>query len=179
MIGPIIYRDTTLLKKVLEPYFANCHYLKDASVECQKSVSQTTVVAQGVFSIPESCYTESTGHFNAVEFNICYNQLAYYLFAECFEHKLLPVFSSLTREQYYQHHRHDFYIVNFSSTFRKPINPHKFEASIEIIKAKIKGNNIFIQTKCNFHDKNNGTAEGKVLLAILTSSSDFKDPNSP
>ena len=41
------------------------------------------ITGKGRFSIPESCYIDSTGHFNAVEFNICYNQLAYVLFAGC------------------------------------------------------------------------------------------------
>ena len=42
---------------------------------------QKLIVGKGRFSIPESCYIDDTGHFNAVEFNICYNQLAYVLFA--------------------------------------------------------------------------------------------------
>ena len=35
------------------------------------------ISAKGRFSIPDSCYIDDTGHFNAVEFNICFNQLAY------------------------------------------------------------------------------------------------------
>lgn len=167
MSEPVIYTDNALLGKVLEPYYLNCHYLKNASVECHGKTPLIEIVARGVFSIPESCYTESTGHFNAVEFNICYNQLAYYLLAECFEHELLPVFSSWSREKYYHHHLYDFYIVNFSSTFRKSIDPLEFEGSIEITKVKVKGKTIFIQTKCHFQDKNQGSAEGKALLAIV------------
>ncbi|MGW6540873.1 FcoT family thioesterase [Streptomyces sp. NPDC055051] len=39
------------------------------------------LTGSGMFTIPEPCYIDDTGHFNAVEFNICYNQLAYYTLA--------------------------------------------------------------------------------------------------
>jgi hypothetical protein len=40
-------------------------------------------------AIPESCYIDDTGHFNAVEFNICFNQLAYVLFGKCVDAGIL------------------------------------------------------------------------------------------
>ncbi|MEO1375818.1 MAG: FcoT family thioesterase, partial [Cyanobacteria bacterium J06635_10] len=43
------------------------------------------------FSIPESCYIDDTGHFNSVEFNICYNQLFYIIIAYLIKNQLLEV----------------------------------------------------------------------------------------
>ena len=48
----------------------------------------------GRFAIPESCYIDDTGHFNAVEFNICYNQLAYVMFGKCIELGMLQKLNS-------------------------------------------------------------------------------------
>ena len=73
--------DPQLLARVLTPYKPHCRYLRTAAV--RYAGAKPIAVASGTFSIPESCYIASTGHFNAVEFNICYNQLAYVLFAGC------------------------------------------------------------------------------------------------
>jgi len=75
--------------EILKPYRENATYLKAAEIvevndkTAIAGTDQKLIIGKGRFSIPESCYIDSTGHFNAVEFNICYNQLAYVLFAGC------------------------------------------------------------------------------------------------
>lgn len=67
-----------LLARVLEPYSCKgCRYLIDA----QYSATEDSVLAYGNFTIGESAYIRSTGHFNAVELILCFNQLAYSAFA--------------------------------------------------------------------------------------------------
>src|SRR5690348_5245638 len=88
--------SAALLENVLAPYKPHCRYLQRAHVVSGSeraglpASKGTEVSAHGDFAIPESCYIADTGHFNAVEFNICYNQLAYTLLAACVEHKWLP-----------------------------------------------------------------------------------------
>ena len=74
--------NLNLLRLILIPYKPHCRYFQNAFL-----------TARGEFSISESCYIAETGHFNAVEFNICFNQLSYYLIAECSHHQLLNDFS--------------------------------------------------------------------------------------
>ena len=70
---------------ILKPYRKHAQYLKSAELthfqdKCScatKGKDAGLITAKGRFSIPESCYIDDTGHFNAVEFNICFNQLAY------------------------------------------------------------------------------------------------------
>jgi FcoT-like thioesterase domain len=70
-----------LAAEILRPYKQNATYLKSAEithVNDKSAISPGTadhklVSGKGRFSIPESCYIDDTGHFNAVEFNICYN----------------------------------------------------------------------------------------------------------
>src|SRR5687768_11786581 len=99
--------DPVMLDRVLTPYKPSCRYLKTAMVGREAARRQTdggSVLASlfGRFVLPESCYITATGHFNSVEFNICYNQLAYGLIAACVADKLLPVFSDWTLDDFYR-----------------------------------------------------------------------------
>src|SRR5262245_56508099 len=80
--------DDAFVADILRPYRAHARYLKSAEITHvhDKAVPQgrgkpsSLITGMGRFSIPESCYIDHTGHFNAVEFNICFNQLAYVVF---------------------------------------------------------------------------------------------------
>ena len=82
---------------ILKPYRKHAQYLKSAELthfqdKCScatKGKDAGLITAKGRFSIPESCYIDDTGHFNAVEFNICFNQLAYVAFGKCLEANIL------------------------------------------------------------------------------------------
>ncbi|PTL85965.1 hypothetical protein DAT35_02050 [Vitiosangium sp. GDMCC 1.1324] len=165
-----------LLDEVLKPYKPNCHYLKSAFVEyTDDAISSLTsgqpstgvMTAWGQFSIPESCYIAATGHFNAVEYNICYNQLGYYLLAECFQHRLLAPALDWTYSEYLHRQLPDCLIVEFSSAFRKPINSLDFQGMVSFDVVKVKSKATFIQTSCSFSDAQGGRAEGGALLALL------------
>ncbi|NJR74114.1 MAG: hypothetical protein HC773_11550 [Scytonema sp. CRU_2_7] len=119
-----------LLDVFLEPYKENCKYLNHAHfqyTEPSHFVHESTSAHQGLwlikadFSIPESCYIEDTGHFNSVEFNICYNQLFYIMIAYLLKNKLFEVMKDWDLETYKRRQLSDFLIVRFSSTFKKPI----------------------------------------------------------
>lgn len=171
----IVFSDNSLLKRILIPYKENCHYLQNASVEYQsadfanqkESKHSALLVAKGKFSIVQSCYIVDTGHFNAVEFNICYNQLAYYLLAECVQHQLLDKFKTWDIQTYIRRQLSDILIVRFSSTFQKPICSAAFNGYVEIIRAFTRKNAFFIQTTCGFNDNDGGSATGSVLFVIL------------
>uniref|UniRef100_A0A7D4XH53 (2E)-enoyl-[ACP] glycyltransferase n=1 Tax=Vitiosangium cumulatum TaxID=1867796 RepID=A0A7D4XH53_9BACT len=165
-----------MLDEVLKPYKPNCLYLKSAFVEYTDDVissltsdqpSMGLLTAWGQFSIPESCYIASTGHFNAVEYNICYNQLSYYLMAECIQHRLLAPVFDWTFSEYQQRQLPNCLIVEFSSAFRKPINALSFQGRVSFDTLKVKSKATFIQTSCSFTDGQGGQAEGEALLALL------------
>lgn len=69
-----VNNDPSLLAQVLNPYKAHCKYLKSAQVTKEGDPHDGgRVIGRCEFSIPQSCYIDDTGHFNSVEFNICYN----------------------------------------------------------------------------------------------------------
>ncbi|MBW4508529.1 MAG: FcoT family thioesterase [Scytonematopsis contorta HA4267-MV1] len=165
-----------LLDEFLQPYKEHCKYLKKAqfqypeqinSHEKSKTENQALWSIKADFLIPESCYIDSTGHFNSVEFNICYNQLFYTMIAHMVENKLLDVMKDWDLESYRRRQLSDFLIVKFSSAFKKQINSSDFQGTLSINKCSARGNLIILKTTCNFYNDAGGWAEGDVTIAIL------------
>jgi len=170
-----------LLNIFLEPYKDDCKYLRKAHFQYLESKESPGILTtgnknifsiKGEFSIPESCYITDTGHFNSVEFNICYNQLFYIIIAYVLNKKLLSVMADWDLEIYKRRQLSNFLIVKFSSTFRKQINSNHFEGTLSINKSSERGNLIILKTSCAFYDRNDGWAEGDVTIAILKSEPD-------
>jgi hypothetical protein len=156
-----------LLERVLRPYRESCRYLQSVRLSEKKG----EVGAWGRFAIAESCYIDDTGHFNAVEFNICYNQLAYYLIAKCVEDSLFPVFSKWSLEDYWERQLPNVLIYRHATKFRRVINPRSFEGGTVFQQPVIRERPdrpdvMFVDTTCTFHDDDGGSAEGEVTLAL-------------
>lgn len=82
-----------IFHKVLLPYQENkTKYLKKATMINLEKKESGLLTIIGDFEILNSCYIDSTGHFNAVEFTICFNQLAYVLFGYVFFNDLFKYF---------------------------------------------------------------------------------------
>lgn len=165
------------LDRFLLPYKVDCRYLKAAQFYPDVSnfnTNQSDRVGSGYlcgdFSIPDSCYIQDTGHFNAVEFNICYNQLMYVMLAYLIQNKLLNL-HDWDLDIYQRCQLSDCLIVNLSSTFKKPINAKNFQGQVAIDKCSKRGNLILLKTQCAFYDRKEGRSEGNVTLAILNGSS--------
>lgn len=163
--------NNSQLERVLEPYKRDCRYLRMASIDNKDNKAKISAI--GEFSIMQSCYVNDTGHFNAVEFNICFNQLAYYLVAECIQNKLLNNFNNWDADKYFRHQLSDCLILRFFSSFRKPMQVDKFFGRMNINKISEKNKRIFIDTTCNFYDENGGASEGGALLLMKDTSQNF------
>ncbi len=87
-----------LLVRVLEPYsYKGCRYLLDAEYQA----TADSVYAVGNFRIEESAYIRSTGHFNAAELILCFNQLAYSAFAPAILNEEIPVLRGWSISDYF------------------------------------------------------------------------------
>jgi len=167
-----------LVAKTLEPYKPECRYLKSAVVEYAKDDPFAHLSMRGKFSIPESCYIADTGHFNAVEFNICFNQLAYTIVAACIENRVLPVFNHLTLDEYHRRQLGHFLIVSLQSRFSSQINARDFEGTIHAQHMNELRGTVVFHTTCEFTDSLSGRARGKVTLAMLDIAPAPKTPES-
>jgi hypothetical protein len=160
--------DEQMLASVLSPYKPHCQYLRAADVEYPQA-GPTIAAASGRFSIPESCYIASTGHFNAVEFNICYNQLTYTLLARAIADQALAPFAGWTVGEFRRRQLADFLIARFFSCFHRPITGGSFDGRVEIVHVATRRTSTFMKTVCRFDDEHGGHAEGGALIAIVES----------
>lgn len=160
--------DDPLLAGVLRVYKPHCRYLRSATVTADGEVAR----GRCEFLIPESCYIDDTGHFNSVEFNICYNQMFYYLAAKAVKERLLRVFDDWTMDDFWARQLSDILIVNYESAFRRPISGRDpFYGEIEILQprrfaAPGRPPLIWFETTCAFRDDGGGRSTGKVRIAI-------------
>ena len=166
-----------LLTDILRPYRARARYLRSAEIthvrdKNAEGVHACTglITAKGRFAIPESCYIDDTGHFNAVEFNICYNQLAYVMFGACIEaglmHKLrcerfrVPSFQEFKRDQLPK-----MLIVSIESRYYKQLEAGTFEGTLTLDRMAPVGGAWFLFTSMSFADREGVKAKGSVVLA--------------
>ncbi|ACX95794.1 FcoT family thioesterase [Halothiobacillus neapolitanus] len=166
----LFVNDTVLRDRVLSVYFDNTRYLKSANIFLDDNGAKSRIVSHGKFSVPESCYIESTGHFNSVEFNICYNQIMYDAIAHATKYELVPQFCAWGTEGFFSRQLPDILITSFNSRFTKPVNSVDFsgEFTIHTMRLHNKGQPfLFIKTGCRFFDDEQGEAVGEVDLAIL------------
>ncbi|MEO8174593.1 MAG: FcoT family thioesterase [Sediminibacterium sp.] len=180
---PMIISDA-FIAKILTPYKENAKYLKSARIMDyyepgligQSPVDQKAMVTiEGIFSIAESCYIDDTGHFNAVEFNICYNQLAYVLFGKCIQsgifQKVVPDWEdrvNLTYESFLKYQLSSMFIAKIEGNFLKPLNARNFHATLTIRRIMWTNQTAFVHTQISYSDAKGVKSKGAVLLAFRT-----------
>lgn len=165
---------------ILKPYKPHARYLKSAEIthvldgatNPRAAGDAGLVVGTGRFSIPESCYIDDTGHFNAVEFNICYNQLAYVVFGKCVE---AGIFNGLLRgnasipsfAEFMHHQLPSMLIVRVDGVrFLKQMRSDDFRGELRIDKYTAKAGAWFFFTSVAFSDCEGLKAQGSVVLAF-------------
>ncbi|MCS6822943.1 MAG: FcoT family thioesterase [Cytophagaceae bacterium] len=155
------------ISKVLRPYKPHATYLKKVFIESDPEKGPLGLLAHGEFSIPESCYIEDTGHFNAVEYNICYNQLGYVFYAHAVQHRLIPELNDYDMELFWKKQLPNWLILRISSGFRKVLNAKKFYGTWGIKSIKKIKEITYMETWCTFKDDYKGESSGEVLAGIL------------
>lgn len=175
--------DPIFMDQILGPYRpTGTDYLKSARVtqSCLWDDGQdadTILTLEGRYSIPSSCYIQSTGHFNAVEFLICYNQLAYTAFGYVVKSRMLDSddlvntsdasrerFSKLSYNDYIEQQLSSMFILKAATRFKKVISADDFTGELKLTKFFYRGGACFATSVCSFRDDTGGHADGEVLL---------------
>jgi hypothetical protein len=163
-----------LLQQVLRPYKPDCRYLRSAEVVGSGNLfEQQPFVQRYEFAIDESCYIDDTGHFNAVEFNICFNQMFYLAAATLVAGDTDGPFRHWTLEDFWERQLPKILITDFSSRFRRPINARRFSGELRLTRAteraagEGRSGMLIIPTECRFWDESGGAAEGQVRIVVL------------
>ncbi|MFI1766205.1 FcoT family thioesterase [Streptomyces sp. NPDC020800] len=160
--------DADLLERVLAPYKAHCKYVKSAVVTAGPELTS----ARCEFAIPESCYIDDTGHLNAVEVNIAYNQMMYYLVAKSVQEEALAGFENWTLDDFWRHQLPDILIARFTGSFRRPVNPRSFFGEMEFLSVtrRERGDGkpfLRAETSYRYWDADGGRCDGTATLAFV------------
>lgn len=165
------------LADILEPYRPDAKYLKSAQINHFKHKATTEIeeketglmTGSGRFSIPKSCYIEDTGHFNAVEFNICYNQLAFVLFGKALQLNILQSLrfdsANLSFADFKRQQLSSMMIVSIDSHYYKMLKSDDFQAELTINRISAVKGAYFYFTTIAFSDVEGVKSKGSVLLA--------------
>lgn len=163
---------------VLKPYRTHAQYLKSAELTHFRDKSSPApngkdaglMKGKGRFSISCSCYIDDTGHFNAVEFNICFNQLAYVLFGKCLEADILKNLrlegGNVSFADFKRHQLASMLIVSIESRYYKMLKSDDFTGELTINRISASGGAYFCFTSITFADAEGVKAKGTVLLAF-------------
>ncbi len=135
--------------------------------------SDGVICGAAELSIEESCYIDDTGHLNAVEVMIGYNQMLYYVIAKAVREGLGPVFSGWTMEDYWRRQLPGILITKVTSEFRRPIDPRNYHGEFEltgVAHRRLRPESApltALETSFRYWDDHNGRASGQVAVAIV------------
>lgn len=168
--------DAEMLALVLRPYIKECRYIQAPRIEVgrrrEAGRAESIVAVNAKCAIPATFYIEDTGHFNAVEFNLCFNQLAYYVIAASVKHRLIDAFASWNIDEYKRRQLPDILIAKLSAQFIRPVHGAAFDGWLDITKVSTSSKgHIFLTMEVAFTDNHDGFAQGEVTLAIVSRSS--------
>ncbi len=159
--------DEGFTNEVLKPYFEHSRYLKRAKFQYSESFVPQSLIMTGEFAIPESCYIDDTGHFNAVEYNISFNQICYVHLAHCIKNRLIPELADYDIDTFWEKQLPNVLIAKLSSSYQSQMNAKHYYGTYGINAIKKTAKCTFVKTYCHFHDDYNGKSTGEVTLAIL------------
>lgn len=154
-----------MIAEVLSCYKPHCRYLTVAALDGRR--------ATGSFAIPESCYIDDTGHLNAVEVNICYNQLLYATIATFVRDGTEPAFPGWTMAEFWRRRLPGILIARIASEFHRPIDPRSFhgELTVDRVIRVPRGPDapvvVSVDTTFRFFDEHGGAASGTARVAMM------------
>ncbi|GAA1479861.1 fatty acyl CoA thioesterase FcoT [Gordonia sinesedis] len=158
--------DAALLARTVRPYAAKgAVYLTAAQVNSVDG----EVVTEGSLGIAESCYIDDTGHFNAAEFVISYNQMIYLTLATAVRDRLIPELAGWTMDDYWRRQLPNVLITRMTTRFRRPIEPSAYRGRLVVTDTAFRNRSqpvIGLQTTITFTDDHGGAAFGDVEIAL-------------
>jgi len=119
-----------IINKALITYIAkNTRYMTKAQIDKKEN----TIVLKANFSIEESCYLYPySGHFNAVEALMCFNQMLYVALLGGIKKKMFSFYDHITPDEF-NLHRQQVYILEIEKNkFKKQIDNNHFQGFLEL-----------------------------------------------
>lgn len=165
-----------LLARVLAPYFGNARYVQRArlvragdggSPRLDVPASHLRLEADCGFAAP--CYIADTGHVNAVEYNITYNQLLYTTLAVAVERRLVPELRHWDLAEFFRRQLPDVLITDYHARFRRPMHSAAYDAWFELLDVQngARGGHVWLRTRAGCHDAGGGEGSIEATIALV------------
>lgn len=158
--------DPAFLDLVLAPYLEGCRYVQSARVQPMLAEHPTKVSLEAECGVPYSCYIKDTGHFNAVEANIAFNQMFYLAAAHAAASHCLPELGKIGLERWVQRQLQDVLIRDYQFQFSAVIDARRFFGQITIELTRTTRKFFVFAATAVFTDAQAGRAEGQVKLVV-------------
>ena len=111
---------SSCIKRILEPYEPyRTNVIRDSYIIFEKD----EILLYSYLGVDEPWYCNNTGHLNAVDLNLCFNQMMYILIGEGIASGRIPFLKKWNQEDFFRFYWSDFVIAKISSTFKKPLQP--------------------------------------------------------
>lgn len=159
--GPGTPLSELLRQRVLQPYQPNARYVQRAMLTQAGDGSSprpgdpaSWLRIDGACGFAEPCYIAATGHLNAVEVNITYNQLLYLALAETVRQRLLPELRHWTLDDFFGAQLPDVLIATYHANFRRPMRSAQYEGWFTIVDVQPKPHRslLLLSTRAGFQD---------------------------
>ncbi|WP_157224206.1 FcoT family thioesterase [Nocardia paucivorans] len=165
--GLEIAHDADLLADVLQVYRPAARYLRRMT----HRFDGEKISGEAELAIEESCYIDETGHLNAVDALIGYNQMAYLTIATMVRHSIGPVFGGWSMAEFRRRYLPGMVIADSRFTFARPVDSRRFRAEltfdrIETYRARSQ-QRIALHTSVGFGDETLDGCRGEVRVVIL------------
>jgi hypothetical protein len=168
--------DDELRQRVLRPYKPHCRYVLEATLSQagngmtpRASEPSTWIRIDTQCTIAEPCYIEATGHLNAVEFNITYNQMLYLGLAETVRRRLVPELAHWGLDDFFRAQLPDVLIGDYHARFHRPMLAASFRGWLTIVEVKPRPqrNLLLLRTRAGCTTDAGGECEGEVTIALV------------
>jgi len=162
-------------QRVLKPYLPVSRYVTSAQFERPRVAvlpasnrPETWLRLDAECAIKDPCYIESTGHFNAVELNITYNQMIYLCLAEISRLGAVPK-PLWSLEDFFQAQLPNVLITDYQAQFRRQMNSARYSSwlMIESFEVKPRRNLALLKTRCAASNDGNDANEARVNIALV------------
>lgn len=141
-----------IINKALVTYIAkNTRYLTEAQISQQDN----NIILTAGFSIKESCYlSPNSGHFNAVESLMCFNQMLYVALLGGIKEKMFSFYNHITPDDFNKHRRKVYILEMEKIKFKKQIDNNYFQGFLELKPMHKVKDKIYVNCRFGFGNDN-------------------------
>lgn len=163
-----------LLERVLRPYLPAGRLIQSARLERprharlpQTNDPDSWLRLDSQCAVAAPCYIEATGHFNAIELNLTYNQMLYLCLAEALRLDLFPK-PAWSFEHFFKAQLPNVLIVDYQARFRRQMMSARYQSwlMIESIQVRPQRSLVLLKTRCAASNDCNDANEAQVIIAL-------------